>query len=96
MDETEEKKGDGNSGASDLLWTIIWHNTSVACSSLCLILFIDLVDVQVLDDIFASQMQQLLGNALQAKDMEPPRSVVEVRSILCKDASNQKDSTFYY
>ncbi|KAL5992642.1 hypothetical protein ACLOJK_013561 [Asimina triloba] len=33
---------------------------------------------QILDDTFASQMQQLLGNALQEKDLEPPRSIMEV------------------
>ncbi|KAG0476501.1 hypothetical protein HPP92_013342 [Vanilla planifolia] len=31
------------------------------------------VTVAILDDTFASQMQQLLGNALQPKDLEPPR-----------------------
>lgn len=52
--------------------------------------------VQVLDDTFASQMQQLLGNVLQEKELEPPRSILEVRSVLCKDAPVQKDSSFYY
>ncbi|CAN0927267.1 hypothetical protein LINGRAHAP2_LOCUS35800 [Linum grandiflorum] len=52
----------------------------------------------ILDDIFASQMQRLLGNALQEKDVAPPRSVVEARSILCKDAANAADasSTYFY
>lgn len=50
---------------------------------------------QVLDDTFASQMQQLLGNSLQEKDLEPPRSIMEVRSMLCKDAPNRKDSNYY-
>ncbi|KAJ0981455.1 hypothetical protein J5N97_009710 [Dioscorea zingiberensis] len=54
------------------------------------------VTVAVLDDTFASQMQQLLGNALQEKDLEPPRSIMEVRSMLCKDAPSHKDSSFYY
>ncbi|KAM0873373.1 hypothetical protein ACQ4PT_038102 [Festuca glaucescens] len=55
------------------------------------------VAVSVLDDTFASQMQQLLGNTLQQKDLEPPRSIMEVRSILCKDAApRQKNSSFYY
>jgi hypothetical protein len=54
------------------------------------------VMLQVLDDTFASQMQQLLGNTLQQKDLEPPRSIMEVRSILCKDAPRQKNSSFYY
>jgi hypothetical protein len=52
--------------------------------------------MQVLDDTFASQMQQLLGNALQEKDMEAPRCIMEVRSMLCKDAPNHKDNSFYY
>ncbi|XP_076884501.1 uncharacterized protein LOC143533654 [Bidens hawaiensis] len=54
------------------------------------------VSVSILDDIFASQMQQLLGNTLQEKDVEPPRSIVEVRSMLCKDAGSYKNDTFYY
>ncbi|KAK1277236.1 hypothetical protein QJS04_geneDACA019627 [Acorus gramineus] len=54
------------------------------------------VTVAILDDTFASQMQQLLGHVLQEKDLEPPRSIMEVRSILCKDAPNQKDSKYYY
>ncbi|XP_023524025.1 uncharacterized protein LOC111788085 isoform X1 [Cucurbita pepo subsp. pepo] len=43
------------------------------------------IAVSVLDDTFASQMQQLLGNSLQEKDLEPPTSITEVRSMLCKD-----------
>ncbi|CAL5189488.1 unnamed protein product [Lathyrus oleraceus] len=54
------------------------------------------VAVSVLDDTFASQMQQLLGNAIQEKDMEAPRCIMEVRSMLCKDAPNHKDNSFYY
>ncbi|KAG8499306.1 hypothetical protein CXB51_005812 [Gossypium anomalum] len=44
------------------------------------------IAVSILDDTFASQMQQLVGNALPAKDLEPPRSILEVRSMLGKDA----------
>ncbi|CAI0467807.1 unnamed protein product [Linum tenue] len=54
------------------------------------------VAVSVLDDTFASQMQELLGNAIQDKDVEPPRSIMEVRSMLCKDAPNHKDNGYYY
>lgn len=54
------------------------------------------IAVTILDDTFASQMQQLLGNTVQEKDLEPPRSVMEVRSILCKDAPNPKDNSYYY
>uniref|UniRef100_A0A2N9FJ97 Uncharacterized protein n=1 Tax=Fagus sylvatica TaxID=28930 RepID=A0A2N9FJ97_FAGSY len=51
----------------------------------------------ILDDTFASQMQRLQGNALQEKDLEPPRSVIEARSILCRDTANATDtSTFFY
>ncbi|RZC45585.1 hypothetical protein C5167_038542 [Papaver somniferum] len=54
------------------------------------------VAVSILDDIFASQMQQLLGNALQEKDLAPPRSIMEVRSVLCKDTVNHKGNNYYY
>ncbi|BAT81923.1 hypothetical protein VIGAN_03183600 [Vigna angularis var. angularis] len=54
------------------------------------------VAVSILDDTFASHIQQFLGNALHEKDLEPPRSIMEVRSMLCKDAPNHKDNTFYY
>ncbi|KAF9589946.1 hypothetical protein IFM89_029562 [Coptis chinensis] len=52
----------------------------------------------ILDDTFASQMQKLQGNALQEKDVHPPRSVVEARSILCRDnTQNAADpSTDFY
>ncbi|XP_011657956.1 uncharacterized protein LOC101209129 isoform X1 [Cucumis sativus] len=46
------------------------------------------IAVSALDDVFASEMQRLLGNALQRRDLEPPSSIMEVRSILCKDATN--------
>ncbi|XP_011622182.1 uncharacterized protein LOC18431026 [Amborella trichopoda] len=54
------------------------------------------VTVAILDDTFASQMQRLKGHALQEKDLEAPRSVMEVRSMLCKDAPNHKDSNYFY
>ncbi|GFP85845.1 hypothetical protein PHJA_000728300 [Phtheirospermum japonicum] len=54
------------------------------------------VAVSVLDDTFASQMQQLLGNTLQEKDFEPPRCMMEVRSMLCKDAVNHKENNYYF
>lgn len=51
----------------------------------------------VLDDTFASQMQRFQGNALQEKDLDPPRSVVEARSIICRDTTNTADpSTYFY
>ncbi|PIA46481.1 hypothetical protein AQUCO_01500196v1 [Aquilegia coerulea] len=54
------------------------------------------IAVAVLNDTFASQMQQLLGNAVQDKDLDPPASIRQVCSMLCKDAVNQKDSNYYY
>lgn len=52
--------------------------------------------VQILDDTFASHMQRLQGNALQEKDLEPPRSVIEARSILCKDTTSATDTSSYF
>ncbi|KAK4356224.1 hypothetical protein RND71_025195 [Anisodus tanguticus] len=53
------------------------------------------VAVSILDDIFASGMQKYLGNVLQEKDLEPPRSIADVRSMLCKDAVNDNDNNYY-
>ncbi|CAK7349180.1 unnamed protein product [Dovyalis caffra] len=50
----------------------------------------------ILDDTFASQMQRLLGNSLQEKDLEPPRSVIEARSILCRDTANGTEASTYF
>ncbi|RZC76552.1 hypothetical protein C5167_000735 [Papaver somniferum] len=50
---------------------------------------------QILDDTFASQMQLLLGNALQEKDLAPPRSIMQVHSVLCKDAVNHTGNNHY-
>ena len=54
--------------------------------------------LQILDDVFATQMQRLQGRALQEKDLEPPRSVAEARSMLSRDAHNGTDSSslFFY
>ncbi|KAM7523795.1 hypothetical protein LguiA_013697 [Lonicera macranthoides] len=54
------------------------------------------VILTVLDDMFALEIQQLLGNALQEKDLQPPRSIVEVRAMLCKDAGTEKGNNYYY
>ncbi|KAF3796840.1 hypothetical protein EJ110_NYTH00677 [Nymphaea thermarum] len=50
----------------------------------------------ILDDTFASQMQRLQGNSLQDKDLDPPRSVIESRSILCRDTQNAAERSNYY
>ncbi|XVF59087.1 hypothetical protein PTKIN_Ptkin07bG0246700 [Pterospermum kingtungense] len=42
------------------------------------------IAISILDEIFASHMQKLLGNALQEKDLEPPQSVMEVRSMFAR------------
>ncbi|OMO73001.1 hypothetical protein COLO4_27342 [Corchorus olitorius] len=42
------------------------------------------IAISILDEIFASNMQKLLGNALQEKDLEPPQSVIEVRSMFAR------------
>ncbi|TYH45127.1 hypothetical protein ES332_D11G243100v1 [Gossypium tomentosum] len=42
------------------------------------------IAISVLDEIFAAQTQKLLGNALQEKDLEPPPSVIEVRSMFAR------------
>ncbi|RZC83805.1 hypothetical protein C5167_046593 [Papaver somniferum] len=51
--------------------------------------------VSILNDTFASQMQLLLGNALQEKDLAPPKSIMEVRSVLCKDPVNHTGNNHY-
>ncbi|KAH9312417.1 hypothetical protein KI387_027452 [Taxus chinensis] len=50
----------------------------------------------ILDDTFASQMQRLQGNALQEKDLDPPRSIMEARSMLCRETPHGADSSSYY
>ncbi|GJZ23068.1 hypothetical protein Tco_0560527 [Tanacetum coccineum] len=40
------------------------------------------VAVSILDETFASHMQQLLGDTLQENDLEPPSFIAEVRSII--------------
>ncbi|XP_073387826.1 uncharacterized protein [Physcomitrium patens] len=52
----------------------------------------------ILDDVFATQMQRLQGGTLQEKDLDPPRSVAEARSLLSRDAQNGTDSSslFFY
>ncbi|XP_047327055.1 uncharacterized protein LOC124930749 [Impatiens glandulifera] len=54
------------------------------------------IAVSILDDTFGSQMQQLLGNSLREKDVEPPKTIMEVRSMLCKDAPSHKSNSYYY
>ena len=54
------------------------------------------IAVTIINDAFASQMQQLLGNAVQEKDLGPLRPTMELRSVLRKDPLDHKDNTFYY
>ena len=53
------------------------------------------IAVTIINDAFASQMQQLFGNADQEKDLGPLRPIMELRSVLRKDPLDHKDSTFY-
>ncbi|KAI5078599.1 hypothetical protein GOP47_0006270 [Adiantum capillus-veneris] len=49
----------------------------------------------IIDDVFSSQMQKLQGHCLQEKDLDPPRSIMEARSMLSRDAPNCLDSSSY-
>ncbi|XP_020581808.1 uncharacterized protein LOC110025591 isoform X2 [Phalaenopsis equestris] len=53
------------------------------------------VAVSILDETFGSQMQQLLGNAVQ-RELEPPSSIMQVRSLLCNCLPSHKNSNFNY
>ena len=52
------------------------------------------IAVTIINDAFASQMQQLFGNVVQ-EDLGPLRPIMELRSVLRKDPLDHKDSTFY-
>ncbi|KAF3582149.1 hypothetical protein DY000_02030109, partial [Brassica cretica] len=52
------------------------------------------VAVSILDDTFAAEMQKLLGDSLREQDLKPPRSIVEVCSILCKDTTVNEGKSF--
>ncbi|KAL0659705.1 hypothetical protein Bca4012_080290 [Brassica carinata] len=54
------------------------------------------VAVSMLDDTFAAEMQKLLGDSLREQDLEPPRSIVELRWILCKDTTVNRGKSFDY
>ena len=54
------------------------------------------IALTIINIAFASQMPQLFGNAVQEKDLGPPSSITEVRSVLRKDTLDHKDNTFYY
>ena len=54
------------------------------------------IAVTIINNAFASQMQLLVGNVVQEKDLGPLRSIMEVRSVLHKDSLYHKDNTFYY
>ncbi|GBG85313.1 hypothetical protein CBR_g39880 [Chara braunii] len=44
--------------------------------------------LEILDKVFTQHIQRLQGHALQEKDLEPPRSVMEARSMLARDMPN--------
>ncbi|VVB18127.1 unnamed protein product [Arabis nemorensis] len=54
------------------------------------------IAVSVLDEIFATQMQSLLGNGLKSEHLEPPRSMMELRSMLCKDSTDYREGGYNY
>ncbi|KAK9713111.1 hypothetical protein RND81_06G003500 [Saponaria officinalis] len=54
------------------------------------------IALRVLDETYASEMQRLLGNSVQSKDIEPPRTILEAHAMLSKDSTSTKDGTFYY
>ncbi|CAD5335917.1 unnamed protein product [Arabidopsis thaliana] len=54
------------------------------------------IAVSVLDEIFATQMQSLLGNGLKPEHLEPPRSMMELRSMLCKDSTDYREGGYNY
>ncbi|KAL9241380.1 hypothetical protein vseg_015499 [Gypsophila vaccaria] len=54
------------------------------------------IALRVLDETYASEMQRLLGNSVQAKDIEPPRTILEAHAMLSKDSTSTKDGTYYY
>ncbi|CAF2088195.1 BnaA06g24310D [Brassica napus] len=54
------------------------------------------IAVSVLDEIFATQMQSLLGNAIKPEHLEPPRSMMELRSMLCKDSKDYREGGYSY
>ncbi|WZZ22695.1 hypothetical protein YC2023_124082 [Brassica napus] len=43
------------------------------------------VDLQVLDEIFEDKMQSLLGDSVKGVNLEAPRSIVELRSMISED-----------
>ncbi|KAJ7943715.1 Pesticidal crystal cry8Ba protein [Quillaja saponaria] len=54
------------------------------------------IALDTLDEIFTSEMQKLIGNALQTRDLEQPRFIMQLHSMLSKDAVNYKDNNYYY
>lgn len=57
--------------------------------------YLYVTNFQVLGDTFASQMQKLLGNGLQDKDLEAPRCIRDVQSMLGKDAMNHRENYYF-
>ncbi|XP_074308502.1 uncharacterized protein LOC141643306 isoform X1 [Silene latifolia] len=54
------------------------------------------IALRILDETFATEIQRLLGNNVQHKDIEPPRTIVEAHAMLCKDSTSTKDGACYY
>ncbi|XP_047315577.1 uncharacterized protein LOC124919388 [Impatiens glandulifera] len=54
------------------------------------------ISLSVLDDIFRSEMQRFLGHSLIADNLEPPRTIMAARAMLCKDSVNPSNNSLYY
>lgn len=54
------------------------------------------IALQILDHIFTSQLQKLHGHALQEKDLDPPHSVMEARTLLARDSANSGADTYSF
>ncbi|KAH7557344.1 hypothetical protein JRO89_XS11G0129000 [Xanthoceras sorbifolium] len=53
-----------------------------------------IIAVSILDEIFVSQMQQLLGNALQEKHLEPPRTPTMASDVDVEFQSYDKNKDY--
>lgn len=69
--------------AISVTFSTLYHCTKPKTMSLFdSYLVIVIWDLQVLDEIFVTQMQSLLGTSLKEENLEAPRSMMELRSIL--------------
>lgn len=55
-----------------------------------------MVLLQVLENMFTLHLQKLQGNLLVDKDLEPPRSVLEARSMLSMDVAKDVSDSYSF